>query len=345
MTVSPFRSRNTTAGWALAVLPLIVLSACAAQPSSSTAPRTAPRTAARTAAQQSATGGQTRHPTPASPPSSAAPTDPTQRTRADYRALILHDGQSVTATGEVVSVPGHPVRWCAPAAEAATGTAGPPQPAKYCPIGVDLHGANLDQLTGRLAVGGTIAGTARISGRYAAGAVTVTSQSRVPAYGLVPSSRFDIPPCPAPAGGWPRGGPINLADDLRAATSYQERHPADVVQVAILRPSRTAVVAYVLTAGHPSAADAALRPTYGDRLCTHTSPYSRAEIDSAQKAFAPPTEGAFPGSGLYATGQGLTRDGSPVIDVQLAFVTEQLARIAESQPRGLVELNAWLVPD
>lgn len=100
---------------------------------------------------------------------------PSRSAPAGLDQLLVRDGDTVTASGTVVAAPGRTPRFCAPAPEAAVGSAGPEQPPS-CSLGVDLVGVDLDRLSDPKAFRGTRWGRAGITGRYTAGAVRVTSQ-------------------------------------------------------------------------------------------------------------------------------------------------------------------------
>ena len=242
------------------------------------------------------------------------------------------------ATGRVVSVPGRPVRFCAPVPTAAVGSTAPPPPA-YCDLGVGVVGVDLDALTDRREDHGAIEGRAQLTGTFSDATLHVTDQKQA-AVGDHPQG-YDAPPCPAPAGGWPSGAETeNLNTD--ALQAYQAAHADEVPMVALLRPSAHQVLAYLMTAGDVAAAQTALRPTYGARLCVARSLYTVAQVHAAQED--PGLRGG-PGTQIYAFGgTGLGGDGQVTVDVSATYETPAIAAAVARHPKGLVRLDLFLNP-
>jgi hypothetical protein len=263
-----------------------------------------------------------------------------------YADLVVRDGDRVTASGQVVAVAGRKPRLCAPRSDDLIGGTGP-RTVEWCAAGVDLIGVDLSKLAGRYAYHGSVEGNARVTGTLHAGTLTVTAQE--PPSSDQTSPQFENPPCPAPAGGWPIGGPGNL--DSTPAEDYAHEHPGTVFEFALLRPGRRQVVAYVLTTGAPAPVDAALRPHYGSRLCVFRSRYTRAEVNAARRPFDQWMQRSTAGApavvtapAIVAVGEGLSVTSQAAVDVQLDWVTPELAAIAGRQPAGLVQLQPWLRP-
>jgi hypothetical protein len=250
--------------------------------------------------------------------------------------VVVHAGNTVRAAGTVLAAPGRPVRLCAPLGGAASGGTGI---TRHCD-GVDLTGLDLGRLTDRAERGGVVTGAAAVVGTYRDGRIAVSRQTAPPA---AQADDLPQPPCAAPPDGWPRGSAV----DLGAALRYQQRHRAEVVEVAVLRPSPDHAVAYVLTAGDPNPAGKALEPTYGPRLCVFRSRYTTAQLDAARSAMRA-TASAASGDRLTtpfeAGGIGLARDGQACTPARVAIVTDTVARAVDGQPAGLVQLDVWLRP-
>lgn len=270
------------------------------------------------------------------PPSSATP--PPSDT---YDQLVLEAGQRVEASGRVVSVPRRPTRFCAPVAEAAIGYAEGREPAPtYCEQGIDVAGVNLSTLTNRRQKDGAVEGSAALDLVYRGhGSASVVHQApdRDPEKSLDPSDRV---PCPPPDGGWPVGAKDDNLD-LTALQKYTDTHPGDVLTLAMLRPSSTQVIAYVLTLTDPAPVAAALRPAYGKPLCVVRSRYTQAQITRAADAFTPLMQH---GPVYVVSAGGLGPDAQPVVGVELTAVTTKTAALAGRQARGLVRLRPWLAP-
>jgi hypothetical protein len=269
--------------------------------------------------------------------SSSATTSP-----ATPSDLVLRDGDKVSVQdAHVVAVPGRPVRLCAPLAIAAPGygPGGEPAP-QYCDVGIDVSGVDLDSLVQRREKEGAVEGYADVRGTYRADAVTVNEQTAAtqPApTGLLP----DRPPCPPPSGGWPLGAADrNL--DTDAADEYMAAHPGAVMQIAILRPSDTQAVMYLLTAVDPAPVRTALAASYPNDLCAAQSRWTPSQVKTARshiEHLALPTGGP-----IYEWGEQLTPDGDVVVDVHLARVTDDVVAALADDPPGLIALNPWLKP-
>ena len=128
--------------------------------------------------------------------------------------LVVHNGDTVSAQGEVVAIPGRPVRFCTPLTTPATV---PTQRIETCALGVDVKGVNLGRLTHRRAIGGRVAGLAGLAGTYRDGTMKVTVQSSY----VAPSSNtvtVQKLPCTAPSRGWPPNAQVNLTPVQAYAT-------------------------------------------------------------------------------------------------------------------------------
>ncbi len=276
-------------------------------------------------------------PSPDGPPTSSA----TPFASDPYDRLVLQAGQRVSASGRVVAVPGRPVRFCAPVAEAAVGYAKGHEPAPaYCAQGVDVQGVNLPALTNRREKDGAVEGFAALDLVYQGqGSVSVVHQARY----RDPDGSPDPPdrvPCPAPAGGWPVGA-VDENLDFTAMDDYTHAHPGGVVMSALLRPSRTQAVAYVLTTTDAAPVAASLRPAYGKSLCVVRSRFTQAQITLADDAFT----ALMQHGPVYGVGAGgLGPEAQPIVSVELTAVTTKIAALADRQPNGLVELEPWLAP-
>lgn len=281
--------------------------------------------------------GVTATTAPDGPPTSSA----TPVASDSYDRLVLKTGQRVSASGRVVSVPGRPVRFCAPVAEAAVGYAPGKEPAPaYCAQGVDIHGVNLSTLTNRREKDGAVEGLAALDVVYRGhGSVSVVHQApyRTPKQTLDPPDRV---PCPPPAGGWPFG-PENENLDFTTMDNYAHTHPGVVLMSALLRPSSRQVLAYFLTMTDPAPVAAALRPIYGKSLCVARSRFTQAQITHTADAF---TTLMQHGPVYGVSSGGLRPDAQPVVDVELTAVTTKIAALADSQPSGLVQMQPWLAP-
>jgi hypothetical protein len=189
----------------------------------------------------------------------------------DLTRWLVRDGDLVTLADMVVSVPGGAVEMCA-AFTVDPGTNAP----DGCTAGVVLIGANLSELSGRRAAGGTVSGVARVEGVYRAGTVTVDRQATGPAEEQEPGERTVVD-CPRPPGGWSR--PADPAAAGRALDAYVDAHPGDYLRatagVLPQAPGGTAPV--VSTTLDPAVARGRLAAVYGAPVCVVRG-HSRAEV-------------------------------------------------------------------
>lgn len=256
-----------------------------------------------------------------------------------YASSILRDGDTVRATGEVVSLPGRPVRFCAPALSSGTTY----NPIRYCDNGVDVIGVDLDRLSFRETKHQAVDGLAELTGVYRSGTLLVTAQGpssppHIAAFG------FD-PPCPAPAGGWPPPPPGNGGNlDDRPVEAYRQAHRGAIMTIAFARPSRHQIALYVLTSGATAPVRRALADDYPNQLCVARSVYTRAQVRTAfgaLKHFGTPEAKA---AGVYSVGRGLNRQGQIDVVQELRQVTPEMAAEAARFAPGLVKLRPWLAP-
>jgi hypothetical protein len=250
--------------------------------------------------------------------------------------ISVHDGDLVRGYGSVVAIPGHPVRFCSGhLAEIEGASFG------FCPVGVELIGADLDQLYDRKTHGKEIRGQALITGVFQRGAITVRTQVAQPPANLLSRLLHQDVPGAARGGGGPGAPPPAMTTVFR----YRREHPDAIVQIAELHPDPAANVVYILTAGDPDPVRTALADKYGDRLCVQRSMYSAAQLAAAralvgglfrhsEDPLTRPSSGG--GIGLGPTLQVDTEITVPMVD-------DQLAELLDRQPEGLIEIDAWLV--
>ena len=195
----------------------------------------------------------------------------------DIEALVVREGDRVVASGRLVRNRDgdwfEPVLPCTSPPSAAWQVAGPWRGA------VRVAGASFDDLVNRVEHHGDVDGYATVTGIWSHDHLRVVHQSapvRTPHRG----PRWDTPPCPAPAGGWPRldwgSGERNLAFDLGDLADS-----GAAVAVTTFRPSQDQAV-LVVAAADPDAVEAQLRPQLGDLLCVITSRWTRAELDAVR---------------------------------------------------------------
>ncbi len=237
-------------------------------------------------------------------------------------AAVLHDGDMVRGSGKVFVPPGGPVRLCGPVAVGV-------DDAQSCPVSVALTGAATSELRPGREV--------TITGVYQGDSIAVTSVSKyVPPPAHV--QFHDDVPCTAPDGGWPDG-----RVDISTVYRYRQAHPGDVLLTTVLHPTRSAQVAYVVTAGDPTDAGTALTKTYGKRLCVVQSPFSAQQIAGAETALK-----THLGPGLSTIDEtaaaAIDSHGNVFIGARVPIVSDALAKVVDAQPAKLVQLTVWLRP-
>ncbi len=144
-------------------------------------------------------------------------------TAVDPATLVVHDGDLVEATGQVIAAPGKPVVYCAPHAETAIGYLPGHEPAPTCQEGlaVTLVGVDLDRLSDARTVKGVRVGQATLRGTWQERTITVTEQSPPGHPQYRSTGPPEKPPCAAPPGGWQPGE----LSGLDALDGYLNQHP------------------------------------------------------------------------------------------------------------------------
>ena len=194
-----------------------------------------------------------------------------------WAALVVDEGDTVTASGKVVAVPCNPVLMCASAAIGDLST----DPAS-CSFGIPVLGVNLHILTHRQVSHHVTTGEASLRGTWRHGVLTVASQSAPQTWRPAPQpSRPEPPlqpPCPPPPSGWLRH---EDPQDLSSLHNYLQQHPQRYGEPWQSWPegfpspdsplpeyrNRPMVVAIQVLAGTISDAKAELSQVYLGNLC------------------------------------------------------------------------------
>ena len=270
---------------------------------------------------------------------------------------VVRDGDRVSASGSVVSVPGRPVRFCAPVAQDAIGYAPGQEPAPaYCPFGVDVEAVDLADLADRREKDGSLEGQTALTGVWRDGKLVVQEQGPPEPYGE--PEQAAAPPCDPPQGGWPRDpslllpmggeveGDVNLLAEQPAMDRYRAQHPGDVVTIALLRPYPDSVLMGVSVVDGAAAAraEAALRAAYGERLCVVSSRSTRAQVTAAQAEFVIGSNDATRLGIHGGAGEGVSDALQIEVGYDLVLVTEEIVSRAARHPPGLIALRPWLLP-
>jgi hypothetical protein len=172
----------------------------------------------------------------------------------DFAGLVVRDGDLVTASGRLVR--NQAGDWFEPPVWVAAVGGGLQVVRPVSPVAVRISGADFDELATRFEDGnGTVEGLAALTGIWSAGYLHVRHQT-VPGPIDARVPRWVTPPCPAPAGGWPRHG------DNRRFDLNDLPHTGVVVAVTVFRPGQdqeVLVVAAMDAARGRGLAQAAIR--------------------------------------------------------------------------------------
>lgn len=288
---------------------------------------------------------------PASPPpdvAGASSTGEPDVEASEQRPVV--GGARVRGAGEIVAVPGRPVRLCAPVPVALGGYLPGQEPApQFCERGVDVHGVDLDALAHRWSKDGAIAGFAVLTGVWRDGALHVDTQERpppAPEYdddGFGPH-RVQTPPCPAPAGGWPKTFKGDNMDEAQSAIdAFLAEHPEARDFTAFFRPGPEQVLLGVAVQNEHARADAEriLRPVLNERLCIIKARYTSEQLKQAQGD--PALRPGPPPHPIYSSGTGISDDIQPVYRLGVVMITEDLLAAAHRHPKGLVVFESTVV--
>jgi len=256
----------------------------------------------------------------------------------DVEALVVRDGDRVAASGRLVRNPDGD--WFEPALPRTLIGGVERQVAAPWRGAVRITGVNFDALGNRFEHDGAVEGYASVTGIWSHDqfrAIRQTTAENTPHR----YPRWDTPPCPPPAGGWPhldwgrgtRGrGVHNLDYDLGDLADT-----GAAVAVTTFRPSEDQAV-LVVAAADRDAVEARLRPQLGDLLCVVTSRWIKAELDAVRAHL----HAHWENWNLYQLGPSNGEDGQACMTAQLTRVLPDIADWAASLPDGILALEPWL---
>jgi hypothetical protein len=245
--------------------------------------------------------------------------------------LIVHDGDAVEVTGQVIAAPGDPVVFCPPFSSTSDpqlsdlrpGRTPSPEkpPAPTCPaaLAVTLTGVDLDRLSSPVMVDGTRAGRATLRGSWHGRSIDVTEQA-------APKQATPGPdgvPCPAPAGGWTADNG-NTVRARNALAGYVRARPERFADIRAGYPVTTSsgnvsVMVVPVVSGEVDSTQRELEAVYEGNLCVTRGVLSIAEGQRlAERVGALKNDRANSISGVALD----TPNGRVV--VALFMVTEQL---------------------
>ena len=279
---------------------------------------------------------------PASPPAVSGTLAPPD--------AVVHDGDRVRGEGQVVALPGRPVRLCTGLVPQ-VGVGDPAQVPAYCPLGTTLVGADLDRLADREERGGAVWGRAEVTGVYRDRTVTVTGQ-RVRTITDVERDKPLAPDLPAdcrpPAGGWPRHE-VQGMPGIDQVSRYVAAHPDVLGSLSIAYPEPTrsgAIGTQVLlvgTTGDVAEATRQIRRWYAGSLCVRSVPHSRAQLLAARAVLDPAmTDSARQVRyGLVSVGE-TSVGGDPRIAMTVLVYDQQAHSLRASAGADLVDVEPQL---
>jgi hypothetical protein len=256
----------------------------------------------------------------------------------DVEALVVRDGNRVAALGRLVR--NRDGDWFEPALPRTLIAGVERRVAAPWRGAVRIVGANFDGLTNRFEHAGAVEGYATVTGIWSDDQFRAIRQT-TPESSPHRYPRWKSPPCPPPAGGWPRldwgrgtwaRGQYNLDYDLG---DLEDTGAA--VGVTTFRPSEDQAV-LVVAATDRDAVEAQLRPQPGDLLCVVTSRWTKAELDAVRAHL----HGHWEEWNLYQLGPSNGEDGQTRMAAQLTRVLPEIADWAASLPPGILALEPWL---
>jgi hypothetical protein len=250
----------------------------------------------------------------------------------DYAALVIRDGDRVTATGRLVR--DHTGDWFEPPLFRLLSVDMAREVSPAWRGAIRITGANFDDLSNRRERDGAVEGFAALTGIWSASQLRVETQA--PPEPDPPDVRWRTPPCPAPEGGWPRltwgRGDKNLAYDLGDL-----RETGAAVAVAHFRPSEDQAV-LVVAAADVDAVEAQLRSQLGQLLCVIVSTWTTDELEAVRAHLHAHHEEW----NLYQWGPDVTSQGQAQITALLTRVLPPIAVWADTLPAGILDLRPWL---
>jgi len=253
-------------------------------------------------------------------------------------ALVVRDGDRVGASGRLVRNPDGD--WFEPALPRTLIGGLERRVAAPWRGAVRIAGAGFDDLTNRFEHDGAVEGVATITGTWSHDQLRAIRQA-APENAPHQYPRWDTPPCPPPAGGWPHlnwepgtwgRGEHNLDYDLGDLADT-----GAAVAVTTFRPSEDQAV-LVVAAADRDAVEARLRPQLGDLLCVVTSRWTKAELDAVRAHL----HAHWEEWNLYQSGPSNGEDGQTCMTAKLTRVLPEIADWAASLPPDILALDPWL---
>ena len=201
---------------------------------------------------------------------------------------------------------------------------------------VRVAGADFGAVAGRFEIDGAVEGWAAVTGIWSGGELRVERQD-APVPEPAAQTRWVIPPCPPPDGGWPvtpRRGDVELSHDLGDLADT-----GAAVAVTMFHPGQNQAV-LVVAAGDVAAVEARLRPQLGRSLCVVPSHWTKDQLDGIRDHL----DQRWQAWNLYQLGPQHAEDGQAHIAARLVRVLPEIADWAAALPSGILALEPWLTP-
>lgn len=251
----------------------------------------------------------------------------------DLSALMLRDGIHARAAGRVVGVEGRV--WFEPPLPVPLigylpGHKPAPRPSS---LAVRASGVDLDMLSDRFEKDGSVSGWATLTGLWRGGLLEVVDQREEWRGRSAWGPSWTTPPCPPPARGWPE-----VPEGSNIEPAPPEAIPG-MVAVVSFRPTPTQLVLVVATS-EPDAAEAMLRPLYGDALCVVPSRWKPTEIEAVRTVL----EKNWRQWGVYEFCEQVGEDAQVTVTAKVVHVVASTVVWSRSLPDGIAEITAWLRP-
>ncbi|XVU20916.1 hypothetical protein ACQPZJ_26990 [Actinoplanes sp. CA-054009] len=174
-----------------------------------------------------------------------------------------------------------------------------------------------------------------VSGVWLGEAIEVESLSQAGSAPARVDREWATPPCPPPAGGWPRGERDENLDFDRLALEDS----GVVVAAVTFRPSPYQAV-LVVAADDIDAVEKVLRPQLPGRFCVVASRWTRGRLDDVRAHLMRHWQDWT----LESVGEDVDEQAQACVEVELLRVTGDLARWAATLPDDLLRLEPSLVP-
>jgi len=265
---------------------------------------------------------------------------------ADGRAdrLIVRDGDTVEAVGQVIATSGRPALFCPDDYLYPASLDGLPPSCE--PDGLILTGVDLNVLSGRSVDKDTITGWAKLRGVYRAGTLAVSQQTAESPQRSQAPFPYETPPCAAPPGGW-KGHPDNNAigdyiklhsDRFNYLTGFVYSYPPNAKWDPVYIGDHEWVIVVGVSSGNVTHAQQELHRRFGPNVCAVPIALSSAQILTAQHAIRPLAKDRS--NHIYMTG---TSAFQPVL-VKLTVLTDRLYAKFPIAVLTAIQLDPWLRP-